>query len=153
MSKYIYLVTTGTYSDYRVRAAFASKKRADAWVKALQQPEDDEDGYAWDSDARVERYEILSAVPQRVKYYNMSVTIWDSGRVEEGRVHVSEQWDIDAGPPVTWRWVRAPVHDGKGGRLDVDGTDRDRVAKVCSEKKALLLTDPVARGSKELVGK
>jgi hypothetical protein len=54
--------------------------------------------------------------------------------------------------PVTWRWVRAPVHDGKGGRLEVYGTDEQRVRQTFSDRKAQLLTEDAFRMRREAKG-
>jgi hypothetical protein len=96
---------------------------------------------------------VLTKAPQKVTVLSRSVELWDNGTVEDGREHTRDEWDYEAAPPVKWRWVRAPFHDNKGGRLDVEGADHKRVRKVFSEQRARLLADPVARRVAEDVSK
>ena len=143
--KTVWLVSSGTYSDYSVHCAAPSKAAAQSIVAALN---------------GVDRIEyFVEQVPviekaQRVTVYGIEAVIADDGTVCEESVRDRDEWNVD--PlypqrlrPVTIRWVRAPVYHGRAGRLEVYGTDRERVRKTFSDLKAQLLADPTMRKRRE----
>ena len=76
---------------------------------------------------------------QKIKTYQLTVTLWDDGLVSDDNEHVREEWPFDMAYPsayaVEWRWVRAPVHKNKGGRLDVHAKDIDKGREVLKEMR------------------
>lgn len=148
----MWAVATGQYSDYRVLCVCDSKERAEQVAAALRA---DSDGDR--SDARVESMPFVDYDPEKVTVFHMTVTVWDDGTVDEDREPWStSEWPFDQWEPldrVAWRWVRAPMHKGNGGRLDIRGTDRARVRRVYSDRKAQLLAEDAFRMKKEATGR
>ena len=144
--KSVWLVSSGSYSDYRVHCAAPSKKAAQGIVDALNG--DDE----W-TKYFVEQVPVIEKA-ERITVYGIEAIIEDAGTVREESVRDRDEWNID--PlypqrlrPVTVRWVRAPIYNGKGGRLEVFGTDLERVRRVFSDTRAQLIADPGLRARKE----
>lgn len=142
----VWLVSSGSYSDYRVHCAAPSKKAAQGIVDALNG--DDE----WIK-YFVEQVPVIEKA-ERITVYGIEAIIEDAGTVREESVRDRDEWNID--PlyqqrlrPVTVRWVRAPIYNGKGGRLEVFGTDLERVRRVFSDTRAQLIADPGLRARKE----
>lgn len=137
----IWAIASGEYSDYRILAVCESKRAAQAWVDALSK-QDDED-YSGHSSARLECLTLLDpkAKPKKVTIYKRSADVWDNGTVTSEREWSTTGWTIthyETIPvrPAT-RYVRAPCHNGVGGRIDVRGPTAKSVAKVFSEKLAM----------------
>ena len=144
--KSVWLVSSGSYSDYRVHCAAPSKKAAQGIVDALNG--DDE----WIK-YFVERVPVVDKA-EKVTIYGVEAIITDDGTVREESVRDRDEWNVD--PlyqqrlrPVTVRWVRAPIYNGQAGRLEVYGTDEERVRKTYSDMRAQLLADPALRKRRE----
>lgn len=139
------------YSDYRVKCVCPSKKDAEQVATKMR---GDEDG--WDSDARAEPFPIITGDVEKVEYLRIAEEIRDDGERNESSESVRSIWPFgDIYQPVAceWRWVRAPVHQGKGGRLEVGGIDHERVRKVFSDRRAQLIADDAMRASRERRGR
>lgn len=144
----VWVVSKGTYSDYRVMCACRSK--ADASAVAAKYNASD----SWAS-ARVERLPIIGADVERVAVLSMTTTLWDNGEEADSRESMQFEWPFDSYrelAPVRWRWVRGPIHKGKGGRLDVHGIDIERVRRVFSDKRAEIMATPALRIQQEAKG-
>ena len=144
--KSVWLVTSGSYSDYSVHCAAPSEEAAQGIVAALNTPG------KW---ARyfVEQVPVIEKA-ERITVYGIEAVIADDGTVREESVRDREEWNVDPLHPerlrpVTVRWVRAPAYRGRAGRLEVYGTDRERVRKTFSDMKAQLLVDPKLRSRRE----
>ena len=151
MSAHRWVVSSGAYSDYRVVCVCDSKKRAQTVAAAMR---GDPDGYR--GDARVEQLPFVNFDPEKVPVYHRSVVVMDNGTTTSESQRVSYEWPFDQWEPldpVSWRWVRAPVYAGKGGRLDVRGTDEERVNRVFSDRRAQLLAEDAFRRSPEKQGR
>ena len=142
----VWLVSSGSYSDYRVHCAAPSKKAAQGIVDALNG--DDE----WIK-YFVERVPVVDKA-EKVTIYGVEAIVTDDGTVREESVRDRDEWNVD--PlypqrlrPVTVRWVRAPIYHGRAGRLEVYGTDEERVRKTYSDMRAQLLADPALRSRRE----
>ena len=143
--KSVWVVSSGSYSDYRVHCAAPSKKAAQSIVAALNG--DDRIEYF------VERVPVFEKA-ERVTIYGLDAVIEDDGTVRREAARERDEWNVD--PlyperlrPATARWVRAPCYNGRAGRLEVYGTDRERVRKTYSDMRAQLLADPALRSRKE----
>lgn len=78
----VYIVTKGSYSDYRILAAFADKKAAKAFAaKATEEY----------SEAQVETYDLRSGMPEKAICYTVEVD--DDGKVLRQWSH--EQRDFE----------------------------------------------------------
>ena len=145
MSDRVWVVSSGSYSDYRVHCAAPSKKAAQAIVVALNGDET--------CNYFIEQVPVIDKA-EKVTIYGVEAIVTDDGTVREESVRDRDEWNID--PlypqrlrPVTVRWVRAPIYHGRAGRLEVYGTDRERVGKTFSDMKAQLVADPALRKRRE----
>ena len=142
----VWVVSSGSYSDYRVLCAAPSKKAAQEIVDVLNGADE------WIK-YFVERVPVIEKA-ERITVYGIEAIISDAGTVRKETVRDRDEWNVD--PllperlrPVAVRWVRAPIYNGQAGRLEVYGTDRDRVRKTFSDMKAQLLADPALRSRRE----
>jgi hypothetical protein len=142
-------VSSGSYSDYRVMCVCPSKKDA----KAVAEKYNRDKSSSYDA-AEVESLPIVTGDVEKVVTLSLSTTLWDDGRETDQRpADLRVEWPFDAmygTPDVYWRWVRAPMHGDKGGRLDVRGVDHERVRKVFSEQRAALIADDAYRARREM---
>jgi hypothetical protein len=153
MAKKMWAVSRGSYSDYTVLCLLKTKAEAKTLVKRMIEAGDDMYG----DPPRVEEIPVVTADVEQVDILRMQVTLWDGGGEAEASATHWTKWPFDTiwiedAQPVHWRWVRAPCHNGRGGRLEVAGTDHERVRKVFGERKALIQTDPILRGKREVRG-
>lgn len=142
----MWAVSTGTYSDYRVMCVCPSEDDANTVASKFNAS-----GDGW-SPARAESFPIVSADVERHLVATFMENLWDDGRTTDRRENVRYVWPFDYGasePSVRWRWVRAPNHQGQGGRLEVTGTDLERVRRVFSDKRAEIMATPALRMRKE----
>lgn len=136
--KALYGLSAGEYSDYHVMAMFEDEATAKAWEAAINA--DEEKRYMG---ARVESFMLVPAgmAPCKVTVHRYSVDLWDDGSIAAPRTWSSTGWAIEGGctPPIRprVRYVRAPTHNGLGGRLEVEGDNEQTVAKVAGEKIAM----------------
>lgn len=145
MSESVWGIASGEYSDYRVHAVCASKAEAEDIVMRAAAY-----GGAYDESYFVQEFPLVSGDVERVEILRMQVTIWDDGSTTEERRDLRVEWPFNTiyendAKPVHWRWVRAPIHRDKGGRLEVAGVDHERVRKVFGDRRAMLLSDDVLR--------
>jgi hypothetical protein len=135
--KKVYALSAGSYSDYRVLALFPTRKLAKEAAAAERLAD------SWAHDADVEEFYLYDEVPEHVTVWRIHQDLMDDGTEGEKR-----EWAITELPwshyeniealekrPVT-RFVRAPIHQGRGGRLEVMGLDQTAVRKVFSDRKA-----------------
>ena len=145
MSDRVWVVSSGSYSDYRVHCAAPSKKAAQAIVVALNGDET--------CNYFIEQVPVIDKA-ERVTIYGVEAIVTDNGTVREESVRDRDEWNVD--PlypqrlrPVTVRWVRAPIYHGRAGRLEVYGLDEERVRKTYSDMRAELIADPGLRKRRE----
>lgn len=146
MSKHMWAVSKGSYSDYRVLCVCPDKKTAKKIADDINKCS------SW-GEAFVEQLPLLSE-SRNVTTYDLQCEIWDDGTTSETRYaerveHEADMLYPERNAPVMKRWVRAPVHDNQGGRLEVHGTDEERVRRVFSYTRAELLATPSLRMRKE----
>ncbi|UVT31346.1 hypothetical protein SEA_MARCIE_84 [Microbacterium phage Marcie] len=144
--KTMWAISSGSYSDYRVEAVCESKEIAEATAAKMNLI--DQRGYdSYD----IEELPVIDESVHKVIVYRMNVVILDAGGTREERDYQGTQWahDDDA-PEVAWRWVRAPYIAAIGGRLEVWGTDQERVRKVFGDQRAAFMADDARRSIVEL---
>ena len=144
--KSVWVVTSGSYSDYRVHCAAPSKKAAQAIVDALNTTDE------W-TEYFLEEVPVIEKA-ERITVYGFEAVIADDGTVREETTSERSEWNVDPlyperMHPVTIRWVRAPCYYGNAGRLEVYGTDRELVLEAFASTKAQLLADPDLRKRRE----
>jgi hypothetical protein len=81
-------------------------------------------------------------MPKLVTTYFQSSELSDSGEYQIGEVQTETDYPIASlwGTPPKRpkvRYVRAPCHNDKGGRLEVRGASKQAVLKVTSERIAM----------------
>lgn len=136
MSTTVWAVTTGSYSDYRIKALFTSKKLAEAHAAALR---GDQDG--WDRDASVESFELFEAAPRRVPIHERWCRLHAvTGEVVAERVDARPQWEYGdlygpAKPIMGARTFHAPAY-GKDTLVEVIGASKARVEKAYQDRIA-----------------
>jgi len=142
----VWVVSSGSYSDYRVHCAAPSKKAAQEIVDVLNGADE------WIK-YFVERVPVIEKA-ERITVYGIEAIISDAGTVRKETVRDRDEWNVD--PllperlrPVAVRWVRAPIYNGQAGRLEVYGTDRELVGTTFSTMKARLVGDPELRQRRE----
>ena len=145
MTDRVWLVSSGSYSDYRVHCAAPSKQAAYDIVDALNTTD------RW-AEYFVEQVPVIEQA-ERFTVYGLEVVISDDGNASVEAVFDRDEWNVD--PlyperlrPVTVRWVRAPIYH-QAGRLEVYGTARNLVRAEFSSMKAQLLADPKLRKRRE----
>jgi hypothetical protein len=148
----VWTIASGEYSDYRVHCACPSKEDADLLASRLNATRNS--GYY--DDFVVEELPVCDRDTQQVTVLYLTTTLWDNGTESDSGERLNTVWPFDydesARLAVTWRWVRAPMHHHTGGRLDVSGTDHERVRKVFSDRRAELLSDLALRKVPERAG-
>jgi hypothetical protein len=98
---------------------------------------------------------VQDAGIQRVEVLDLSCEIFDDGTQKERDPQYRIEWPFDSLYDLSecnWRWVRAPMYNGNGGRLEARGTDHELVRKVYSDQKAMLRSDDAMRARREIKG-
>lgn len=139
-----YAVASGEYSDYRILAVCTDESTAEAWAAALR-----EDPETWHSDARVELVDEISpgVAPFRFSAVDLRQELRDDGSesppaiTEETCLAVGSLYGVPPLRPLV-RFVRAPCHDGKGGRLEIRGRTRAGVLKVYGDAHRMWAANP-----------
>lgn len=149
----MWAVSRGSYSDYRVLCLLNTEREAKQLVERMRATGDDRYG----EPPFVEEFHVTTPDVQRIEVLKMQENLWDDGTESDESQSYWIDWPFDVlypedALPVSWRWVRAPIHYNRGGRLEVAGVDHERVRKVFSERKALIKSDASLRGRKEVRG-
>lgn len=148
----VYGIASGSYSDYRVHCIVETEDEAKKVVEKMNRIEvTTPGGYGC---YEIEEFDLVDSTIERQPVMDRRRVIMDDGREMEDYERVEPQWpwDYSGTPVLSWRWVRAPYLGGKGGRLEVTGTDHDLVRKVFEEKRAALLADDAFRAQHEMRG-
>jgi hypothetical protein len=147
--KIMYALSQGDYSDYRVLAICETKEAAEAAAAKINQLEGR--GYY---EVGIEEIAVVDESVHRTLVHHISIEILDDGTagVEFSTERNIWSYDLQEIPAAKWRWVRAPYIQDRGGRLDVHGTDLERVRKVFGEQRAALMADAAYRDRVEMAG-
>lgn len=143
----MWTVESGEYSDHRVLCVCRTKKLAQELVDALNG-----DSSRW-GNAFIGSLPVATGV-NYVTTYTQACEVWDDGTTTQTTESIRTELDIDMlwperAKPVGWRWVRAPIHNGKGGRLEVFGTDLEAVRRTFSDRRAQLIAEDAFRSRRE----
>lgn len=139
--------------EYRPLAVCRSKKEADRLAAKMRaySANGGDDMYGYFDDVQVDSIMVTDGDLEPDRLYVRMVELWDNGTSDPVRAHSTLQWPFyqykhapDSVP--RWRWVRAPIHDGNGGRLEVWGLDGATVDALLAEK----LADTSYRSKKEV---
>lgn len=148
--KTMWAVSSGSYSDYRVHAVCDSEATAKTIVARANADANTYERYEIEELAFIDDPTIKKAETLRLR-----VNIWDDGTETQQSETFIVEWPFDTLWDLTdcsWRLVRAPIHNGKGGRIEVWGTDHERVRKVFGERRALFHSDDAFRSKREIKG-
>jgi hypothetical protein len=148
----VHVISSGSYSDYRVHAVVKGSK-ADA-ERLAERANGIKDTYH--DDYEIETLPVVTPDVERVSILHIQEQIWDDGTTTDRHEQTSVEWPFDTLydlSEMTWRWVRAPMHKNRGGRLEVRGTDHERVRKVFSDRRAALMVDDALRAVRERQGR
>jgi len=143
----IWVVSSGSYSDYSVLAAFTSKSLAEEAAK--MQTVDSYRSY------RVESLQSFGRPPTMITTFKITTTIWDNGESGHrcaGESDVHPYWKSERSEPEfdmmyqraqrpDVRFVRAPVYKNKGGRLDVRCEDEQACWQAFSDNLVQIKTN------------
>jgi len=137
MTKTVYLVTSGEYSDYRINAAFTTVTVATAYADRRR------DSYTEGRD--VETYVLHDALPEAIDVLHFTFGT-NHGTTSEWHVLVTPGFGEYAERDVTTacHWtalVHGYGHNGPYAELHVIGCDHERVRKVFSEKRAWIVAE------------
>lgn len=150
--KTVYAITSGEYSDYHVLCLALTRGAAEAVVERINRLNSDD----WMRGPEIQEMMLVDETVERKMVYSRSVEIWDDGLAGRPNEWDRAQWpwemSVREDKPVSWRWVRAPYIEHIGGRLDVVGTDRERVTKVFSDTAAALRDNEAMRQQREILG-
>ena len=144
-----FVLSRGSYSDYRVLAVCDTEERAKNAAKAINA-----DKNRWD-EVMVEEILYLDRDPVRITVFKVTENLWDNGSTSHYNDFGFTEWEFDLShdadrQPARWRWIRAPMHERRGGRLEVTGTDHELVLKTFAERKAMLQNDDALRAQVEI---
>lgn len=134
----LYMVSSGCYSDYSVMCVCETEEHARKLVAAHN------GGDRYD-DAFIEAVELFTDTDEPVNEttHRASVELWDDGTAGDIKQWHYSYWNFQGQehPPhrPEVRFVRAPCHKGKGGRLEIWGNEFNSVAKTASERRAAFL--------------
>jgi hypothetical protein len=149
----VWVLSRGSYSDYRVLCVVRGGEDAAKMLAARANAAGDN---LYGDPYEAEELAIVDPDVQKVEILTLTVEIFDDGRTKERDPRIRVEWPFDAlygTPTLRWRWVRAPMYSDKGGRLEVWGTDHERVRRVFSDRRAMLMTDDAMRTRTEAEGK
>lgn len=141
MERRMWAVSSGAYSDYSVRCLLESEEEAERLAARINGIDSSFDG------ARVESFPIVTADIERVEMLYIHALIADDGTAETPYERYDMIWAFDpdyAPDEVRWSWLRH-ARSPKGGALRVEGSNHERVRKVFSEQRAVLMSDPAYR--------
>lgn len=150
-SKVMWLVGNGGY-EYNAHAVCHTKADADRLAAKMRLYSAQLDNmYGSFHDVQVDSIMVVDADLEPQRLYRRNVNLWDNGEAELVKASSLFQWPFYQASHVTdetprWRWVRAPIHNGNGGRLEVWGLDEPSVDALLAEK----LADTSYRSKKEV---
>jgi hypothetical protein len=149
----VWALSRGSYSDYRVLCIVRGGEDEAKLLAARANAAGDE---LYEDPYEAEELAVVDPDVQKVEILTLTSEIFDDGRTKESDPRIRVEWPFDAlygTPSLRWRWVRAPMYRDKGGRLEVWGTDHERVRRVFSDRRAMLMTDDAMRARTEAEGK
>jgi len=147
----VWAVTRGSYSDYKVLAIFAANADAERHLATASA------SGIWNRAESVEQFDFYDEgeQPELITWYERSAVILDDGSATHENESVQTDWDYDqlyghqtARPSV--RFVRAPIYQDKGGRLEIRGTDRQAVNQSYGDNLAQIRYGAEQTGTADL---
>lgn len=118
----VYLVTTGSYSDYSIRGVFLDKALAEKLVRYLH----NDAGYS-DDQPSIEEHEADEPVPDKLGWL-----VWSNGGVEVAQVFRTTTLPCDD----SWVGWKGHVvrHDNRRMSVNVLADDEAHATKIAADK-------------------
>lgn len=142
----IYAVSTGSYSDYRVRATFELEEDAKISAEAMNAQDE------W-AEARVEvlSYYPAGQTPTSQTVYYHGAHVQDNGVVTSEYDHGFVEWDFEAFQTFENNRPDVRFHRGTGvGSLTVSGLDKQAVDQSFSDNLARIKANIHLKGEATL---
>ena len=132
MSRSVWVVETGAYSDKGIAAVFGSEAGARAYCDAANK------GLAESSFDRsyYDEYEVRDDEPEAVR-----ILVIVGAEVDRYSPHEREEWRVSPHPPVCVRDMTDSSYLPNRGPLYVDGADYALTRKVFGERRARVLAE------------
>jgi hypothetical protein len=104
--KMVYVVSSGSYSDYRINAIFSTKKLAEEFKRVV-------------SDSDYNAIEVYELDPNTTDMIKRGYSIWlvhmlIDGSTERVRKSETTRYDVENMGHSIWRRTQAPAYKGKG---------------------------------------
>lgn len=123
----VWVVTTGTYSDYRIKRIFSTKELAERYVATIDNPDVDVEG--WDLDESFDP----DSVYWEIVFVEDTGRVWAAHRYEEG---------VPDGRTVNdFQRTSSKYYDGRGFRWAgvVQARTKEHAIKIASERLVMAL--------------
>lgn len=137
--KKVWVVSSGSYSDYRVHAAFATEEQAEAAAEAA----DKADGSNYTRDYFVEElpWYPKGENPEPITVHRMSAVLWDNGTydtpaysLDDAKMEFQHYQFVPPPRRAHIRQVRAPIYKEKGAWLEVSARTETMVRKAMNDR-------------------
>lgn len=132
----VYLVTSGSYSDYSVRGAFSTRELADEFMERCHDGD-------WND---IEEYELDAFLPQlRAGLMPWYVVMLYNGTVERADPRTVSPYDLDEVRRNGYIWPRstAPAYRGKGIpdalTITVLAESQEHAVKIANERRTQMI--------------
>lgn len=135
--KTLFVLRSGQCFGDEIMAAFTDEQTAIAWRDAIQKEAIQSDEYAFYEDVRLDTLTLVEGeVPHKTTGYFKVAELGDDGMVSGVRMIPRRDWAICHRVPqrTKVRYVRAPCHQDKGGRLEVEAASMESVERIFSKK-------------------
>lgn len=137
MTKLIWAVSSGSYSDYRVHAAFATEEQAETAAVKAEKAETYMGGYFVEELPWYPKGEN----PEPITVHRMSAVLWDNGThnaptytLDDAKMEFQHYQFVPPPRRAHIRQVRAPEYKEKGARLEVSARTETMVRKAMNDR-------------------
>ncbi len=134
----IFVISSGSYSDYRINAIFSSNKLAREYMAAVKNSDYND----------IEVYELDPPAADLIKrgYYVWNVLMLHDGTTERVDRTKNDYYDVEDVPRHhVWERTKAPAYKGKGipDALDsrVWAKTEQQAVKIVNEKRVQMIAD------------
>ena len=139
MSKSIWAVTRGSYSDYRVLCICEDKATATNFANNYNSRRVE---YIDEAEVEEFKYYPKDSQPKRITTYRSEAKLYDDRHVTDVKYWNYTEWEFETYcdiPPAkrpNVEYCRAPIFNNKGGFLRISCQDKESVAKATTERIA-----------------
>jgi hypothetical protein len=128
------MITSGSYSDYRVHAVCSDRNTAKQWAEAATKFELDRNEHT--NPYCIEEVQEIEtgSTPEPVTTCTIHADLLDSGYVSNYREFSRQKFFEEKLSRPRTRYIRAPIYKDKGRRIEITGSSLEAIRKVYSEK-------------------